>query len=276
MATNIFDPSGNLNYRPNVWQQQDWQTTQPVAMTNDSSGGGSADWWSQNAPPQTQTGGGNPFSAGMSPEQFRNALNQFAQSRGYGPVSDSSYNTWQGYYNQYGQNDPNYLWMRLQDTGEFGGRDTYGAGGGGGSAQSILAQLQSDPGYQARLAEGQKGMERSAASRGTLLTGGFQKALDRYSQDYASNELQNAFNRNLSLAQLGMGATGGIVNAAGQYGQQAAGDIVGQGNAGAAGTVGGANAWMGTLGQLGQLGAGYASGYPYRQQPYPPYILNSY
>src|SRR4249920_327758 len=100
--------------------------------------------YQQQAPGQQSTqpsqAGSNPFSAGMSPEQFRGAMNQFAGSRGYGPVSDSSYNTWQGYYNDYGQNNPDYLWMRMQDTGEFGGADTYGRGGGAGGGAYVLGQ----------------------------------------------------------------------------------------------------------------------------------------
>lgn len=52
-----------------------------------------------------------------------------------------------------------------------------------------------DPGYNARLAEGQKALERSAAARGTLLTGGTLKDLSQYAQDYAANEYQNVYNR---------------------------------------------------------------------------------
>lgn len=54
---------------------------------------------------------------------------------------------------------------------------------------------QNDPGYQFRLAEGQKLLERSAAARGNLLTGGTAKALTRYGQDFASNEYANVYNR---------------------------------------------------------------------------------
>lgn len=62
---------------------------------------------------------------------------------------------------------------------------------------------QNDPGYQFRLAEGQKALERSAAARGNLLTGGTAKAEQRYGQDYASNEYQNVYNRSLQQYQLG-------------------------------------------------------------------------
>ena len=43
-----------------------------------------------------------------------------------------------------------------------------------------------DPGYAFRLAEGQKALERSAAARGGLISGGALKAAERYGQDYGS------------------------------------------------------------------------------------------
>jgi hypothetical protein len=58
--------------------------------------------------------------------------------------------------------------------------------------------MKNDPGYEFRLKEGQKAIERSAAARGGLLTGGTGKALERYGQDYASNEYGNVYNRALT------------------------------------------------------------------------------
>ena len=58
-----------------------------------------------------------------------------------------------------------------------------------------MAQFQADPGYAFRLAEGQKALERSAAARGGLLSGGTGKALERYGQQMGSQEYQNAFDR---------------------------------------------------------------------------------
>ena len=57
------------------------------------------------------------------------------------------------------------------------------------------ADYQADPGYAFRLAEGQKALERSAAARGGLYSGRAAKDLTRYTQDYASNEYNNAYNR---------------------------------------------------------------------------------
>tara|TARA_R110000868_G_scaffold104221_1_gene286763 strand:- start:88 stop:960 length:873 start_codon:yes stop_codon:yes gene_type:complete len=52
-----------------------------------------------------------------------------------------------------------------------------------------------DPGYGFRLSEGMKAMDRSAASRGNLLSGATIKGAQRYGQDLASQEYQNAYNR---------------------------------------------------------------------------------
>lgn len=58
-----------------------------------------------------------------------------------------------------------------------------------------MDQFQADPGYAFRLSEGMKGLERSAAARGGLLSGATLKGIQRYGQDMASQEYTNAFNR---------------------------------------------------------------------------------
>jgi hypothetical protein len=58
-----------------------------------------------------------------------------------------------------------------------------------------MADFQADPGYAFRLSEGQKALDRSAAARGGLISGGALKAASRYGQDAASQEFTNAFNR---------------------------------------------------------------------------------
>lgn len=52
-----------------------------------------------------------------------------------------------------------------------------------------------DPAYAIRMAENIKGLDRSAAARGNLFSGAQAKALGRFTQDYASNEYANAYNR---------------------------------------------------------------------------------
>lgn len=58
-----------------------------------------------------------------------------------------------------------------------------------------MAQFQQDPGYEFRMSEGMKALERSAAARGGLMSGATLKGIQRYAQDLASQEYTNAFNR---------------------------------------------------------------------------------
>lgn len=54
---------------------------------------------------------------------------------------------------------------------------------------------QQDPGYQFRLSEGLKSLDRQAAANGGLISGNALKAAQGYGQNMASQEYQNAFNR---------------------------------------------------------------------------------
>jgi hypothetical protein len=58
-----------------------------------------------------------------------------------------------------------------------------------------MSDFQQDPGYAFRLSEGQKVLDRSAAARGGLISGGALRASTRYGQDMGSQGYQKAFNR---------------------------------------------------------------------------------
>lgn len=64
----------------------------------------------------------------------------------------------------------------------------------------------SDPGAAFRMAQGLKAVQNGAAARGTLLTGGFQKALDSYASGDASQEYGATYGRALSTYQANQGA----------------------------------------------------------------------
>jgi hypothetical protein len=122
-----------------------------------------------------------------------------------------------------------------------------------------MDQFQQDPGYAFRLSEGQKALDRSAAARGGLISGGALKAAGRYGQEMGSQEYMNAFNRyqtersaalNPLQSLAGVGQT-----TAQQLGQTGAANAANVGNlitggaaAQAAGQVGMANAVTGGLG----------------------------
>ena len=80
--------------------------------------------------------------------------------------------------------------------GEIGMRQFQGTAGlSPGELGTQQFNFQADPGYGFRLSEGLKALERSAAARGGLMSGGTGKALQRYGQDLASQEYGNAFRR---------------------------------------------------------------------------------
>jgi len=122
-----------------------------------------------------------------------------------------------------------------------------------------MQQFQQDPGYGFRLSEGQKALDRQAAARGGLISGGALKAAQRYGQEMGSQEYTNAFNRyqlerqarlNPLQSLTGMGQT--TANTLGTSGQNMASNVgEAQQNAAAArasGYVGQANALTSGLG----------------------------
>lgn len=123
-----------------------------------------------------------------------------------------------------------------------------------------MADYQADPGYQFRLDQGQQALERSAAARGGLLSGGALKDTTAYAQGAASQEYGNAYNRfnndqanvwnRLSgLAGVGQQANNTIAQVGSNTVSQIGQNTIGAGNAIAAGQVGSANAINGAITQ---------------------------
>ena len=122
-----------------------------------------------------------------------------------------------------------------------------------------MSDFQADPGYAFRLAEGQKALDRQAAARGGLISGGALAAAQRYGQEMGSQEFTNAYNRyqtnraaqlNPLQSMAGMGQTSvGQLGQAGQNYATGAGEALTSGAAArASGYVGQANALTGALG----------------------------
>lgn len=121
-----------------------------------------------------------------------------------------------------------------------------------------MTDFEADPGYGFRMSEGMKALERSAAARGGLLSGATLKGIQRFGQDMASQEYQNAFNRyqvnraaqlNPLQSLMGAGQTSAnvLTGATGQAGQSIGAAQQGAGAARASGYVGGVNALTGAL-----------------------------
>jgi hypothetical protein len=134
------------------------------------------------------------------------------------------------------------------------------APGYGSMARSFgMSDFEADPGYAFRQSEGMKALERSAAARGQLLSGGTMKGIQRFGQDLASQEYGNAFNRfqieraarlNPLQSMMGSGqsATNTLTGAAGNLGQGLAQSEMNAGAARASGYVGAANSLNQALG----------------------------
>jgi len=150
----------------------------------------------------------------------------------------------------------NALGVMQRTAGNVPGAFKFGAG-----------DYQADPGYAFRLSEGQKALDRSAAARGGLISGGALKAATRFGQDMGSQEYQNAYNRALTgyntgvasenqlynrqagLAGIGQTATNLVGQAGQNYATNAGNLMTGSAAAQAAGQVGAANAFTGGVGQ---------------------------
>jgi hypothetical protein len=149
---------------------------------------------------------------------------------------------------------------RLMELLGLGG-DVGAAGYGKYGRDFSMADYQADPGYAFRLSEGQKALDRQAAARGNLISGGALKAATRYGQDMGSQEYQNAFNRyqtNRSnqlqplgnLMASGQSAASNQGAAAGAYGTNAGQTYMAGGQATAAGQLGVGNTINNALGTM--------------------------
>jgi hypothetical protein len=126
-----------------------------------------------------------------------------------------------------------------------------------------------DPGFAFAMEQGQKALERSASAKGTLLTGGALKDLAGYSTGMALQGYGDAWNRfdrtrnfhaGLLQNMSGMG-----LNAAGNFGGNAADILTGQGNAQAAATATRGANWANTLQGIANTGAEAFAVYRNRQ-----------
>lgn len=125
-----------------------------------------------------------------------------------------------------------------------------------------MADYQEDPGYQFRLQQGQKALERSAAARGGLSNGGTIRGLSDYAQGSASQEYQNAynrfnndqsnrFNRLASLSGMGQTANAAMGSAGQNYANQVGQNSMGAANAQGAAGMAQAGAWGNALSGIG-------------------------
>lgn len=138
------------------------------------------------------------------------------------------------------------------------------AGGASGAGYSGDGGFTASPGYDFRMSEGLKAIDRQNAARGILNSGGADKARMRYAQGLASSEYDTYANRIAALAGVGQSATGStaaaganssgqIVNALGQNGQNQMTAATNAGNARASSYANAGSAINGTVNNLASL-----------------------
>lgn len=166
---------------------------------------------------------------------------------------------WQ-HYAQYGQKEGRDFPLIAGVGPTAGGVGTSGPGFGEFNKKFSLADYQEDPGYKFRLDQGSQALERSAAARGGLLSGGHLKDLTGYQQSMASQEYGNAynrfnndqssrFNRLATLAGIGQTTNNTLATLGQNTANNISNNITGAGNAQAAGYIGGVNAANNAVGQ---------------------------
>lgn len=133
--------------------------------------------------------------------------------------------------------------------------------------------FQETPGYQFAFNQGVQALDRSAASRGRLLSGAQDKALTRYGIGTGNQEYGNYLNRLSSMAGVGQTATGSVASAGQNFAQGGSNALMAGGNAvanglnnaagaRASGYINSANAWGSAINSGASLAAfGYGNGW---------------
>lgn len=120
--------------------------------------------------------------------------------------------------------------------------------GGPGASANMLAGLRNYPGYQWALEQGNQGLDRTAAAKGLLLSGGQLKDAMGYNQGMADQLFGTYYNQMAGMAQLGENAAAQTGNAGTSAAQAAGSGYMAAGNAAAGGAMGMANAAQGLIG----------------------------
>jgi len=116
--------------------------------------------------------------------------------------------------------------------------------------QTAMARFEASPGYDFRLGEGIKALDRSAAARGRLFSGAQAKGVLEFGQNIAAEEFGANLNRLSSLAGVGQAATGSTATM-GAYAANAAGkNTVSAANARASGMMAASNMRTSNLNNL--------------------------
>lgn len=119
------------------------------------------------------------------------------------------------------------------------------------------AAFTKSPGYEFVRREGNRDINNSFAARGGALSGNALRALDQYNTGLASQEYNNWFNQNASLAGVGQASAQNLAGLGANSAANVSNLLTNQGNARASGILGQTDAYTNGLNQLGQWYGNY-------------------
>lgn len=128
-----------------------------------------------------------------------------------------------------------------------------------------MADLVEDPGYQFRVEQGSKALDRTAAARGKLISGNQLQAAVDYGQEAGSQEFSNAYARTsrerdleygrlADMSSTGLTAQNALSGVASNFANSAGGTIAAGGQAAADAAVNTGNVWAGLGTNLAKTG----------------------
>ena len=128
------------------------------------------------------------------------------------------------------------------------------------AARAAYEQYKASTGYQSRLDEGNRSVERSAAARGGLNSGRTLKELTRFGQNYATNDFNDYYGKLQTVGGVRGGAASQNASTAINTGQSIGNYLTQQGNATANGITQAGNAWASGIQGVGQALGGAITG----------------
>lgn len=204
-AQPVNDPSYEDVFAPTMQdpnQPDGGATTAPAPSPTPGTGGGgstytpdpnyhSIDYWAQR---------------GLSPVAIDPATGQAAQANGGlkpGWARTGTGYEWVGFGDTAGQNNPSFPAPSVPDPSNYPAANVPSlrpppdplAPWTGTFTAPTKDSILNDPEFQARLENGMRTIQRSAAAKGTLLTGGTLRGLDEMGQQEAGKSYGNAYNR---------------------------------------------------------------------------------
>lgn len=149
---------------------------------------------------------------------------------------DTAYTDQQNYLNPY-LKQGGAAYARMGDLlGLSGNTGAEGYGSYGPGSQYTMTEMEQDPGYKFRLAQGQRALDSSVAARGMNLSGAQLKGAADYNSGMASQEYGNAYSRYMdryktlsNMAESGSGAANKLAGFAGERGANRANIYTGAG-----------------------------------------------